>query len=159
MFLFFVFGVFCFLFLLVFVLDISFNYISNVIPFSGYPPPKKNSLSFPPASMRVTPSHSYLPTLAFPYTGALSLHKTKGLCYICSWSHGSPHVYSLVGGLLPGSSGKSGWLILLFFLWVYKYLQLLVLSLAPSLGTLCSVQWLVASISLRHLLLWQKVAV
>jgi hypothetical protein len=33
------------------------------------------------------------------------------LCYICSWSHGSLHVYSLVGGLLPGSSGGSGWLI------------------------------------------------
>ena len=27
------------------------------------------------------------------------------LCYICSWSHGSLHVYSLVGGLVPGCSG------------------------------------------------------
>jgi hypothetical protein len=27
------------------------------------------------------------------------------LCYICSWSYGSFHVYSLVGGLVPGSSG------------------------------------------------------
>jgi hypothetical protein len=44
------------------------------------------------------------------------------LCYICSWSHGSLHVYSLVGGLVPGSSG---WLILLFFLWGCKPLQLL----------------------------------
>jgi hypothetical protein len=26
-------------------------------------------------------------------------------CYICSWSHGFLHVYSLVGGLVPGSSG------------------------------------------------------
>jgi hypothetical protein len=25
------------------------------------------------------PTHFYLPTLAFPYTGALSLHRTKGL--------------------------------------------------------------------------------
>jgi hypothetical protein len=32
--------------------------------------------------------------------------------FICSWSH----VYSLVDGLAPGSSGRSGWLIL-FFLW------------------------------------------
>ena len=24
------------------------------------------------------------------------------LCYICDWSHGSFHVYSLVGGLVPG---------------------------------------------------------
>jgi hypothetical protein len=23
------------------------------------------------------------------------------LCYICGWSHVSPHVYSLVGGLVP----------------------------------------------------------
>jgi hypothetical protein len=25
-------------------------------------------------------------------------------CYICSWSHGNLHVYSLVGGLVSGSS-------------------------------------------------------
>ena len=36
------------------------------------------------------------------------------LCYICSWSHGSLHVSSLVGGLLPERSGVSDWL---FFLW------------------------------------------
>jgi hypothetical protein len=30
------------------------------------------------------------------------------LCYICGWSHGSLHVYSLVGGLVPGSSGSTG---------------------------------------------------
>ena len=33
------------------------------------------------------------------------------LCYIWGWRHGSLHVYSLVGGLVPGSSGGSGWLI------------------------------------------------
>jgi hypothetical protein len=35
-----------------------------------------------PASMRVLPqahTHSHLTTLAFPYTGATSLHRTKGL--------------------------------------------------------------------------------
>ena len=32
------------------------------------------------------------------------------LCYICSWSL----VYSLVHGSVPGNSGASGWLILLF---------------------------------------------
>jgi hypothetical protein len=42
------------------------------------------------------------------------------LCYIKSWNQGSLHVYSLVGGLVPGSSGGSSWLILLFFLWGYK---------------------------------------
>jgi len=33
------------------------------------------------------------------------------LCYICSWSHGSIHVYLLVDVLVPGSSGRGliGW--------------------------------------------------
>jgi hypothetical protein len=44
------------------------------------------------------------------------------LCYIYGWSPGSLHVYSLVGGLNPGSSG---WLMLLFFLWGSKPLRLL----------------------------------
>jgi hypothetical protein len=26
------------------------------------------------------------------------------LCYICSWSYGPSHVYTLVSGLVPGSS-------------------------------------------------------
>jgi hypothetical protein len=47
------------------------------------------------------------------------------LCYKCDWSHGSIHVYSLVGGLVPGSSGVSCWLILLFFLWGCKPFKLL----------------------------------
>ena len=41
---------------------------------------------------------------------------------------GSLHMYSLDGVLVLGSSGcgeQSGWLILLFFLWNYKPLQLL----------------------------------
>ena len=32
-------------------------------------------------------------------------------CYICSWIHESLHVYSLVGGLVPGSSGGGVWLV------------------------------------------------
>jgi hypothetical protein len=47
------------------------------------------------------------------------------LCYICSWSHEALHVCSLVGGLVPGSFEGVGWLILLFFLWGCKPLQLL----------------------------------
>jgi hypothetical protein len=32
------------------------------------------------------------------------------LCYICAWGHGSLYVYSLVGGLVSGSSeGLVGW--------------------------------------------------
>ena len=48
--------------------------------------------------------------------------KESVLCYKCSGSHGSLHVYSLVGSLVPGSSD---WLILLFFLWSCNPLQLL----------------------------------
>jgi len=56
-----------------------------------------------------------LPALIFPYAGRSSLGKTKVpnktiICYICRWSHGSVHVYSLDGGLVYGSSG---WLVLL----------------------------------------------
>ena len=32
------------------------------------------------------------------------------LCYICDWSHGSLHVYFLVGDLISGSSGRV-WLV------------------------------------------------
>jgi hypothetical protein len=70
---------FLFLFLL---LDIFFIYISNVIPFPGFP--SRNSLSppLPSASVRVLlylPTHSHLPALAFPYTRASKLHNIKGL--------------------------------------------------------------------------------
>jgi hypothetical protein len=47
------------------------------------------------------------------------------LCYIFGWSHESLHVYSLIGGLVPGSSRVSGWFILLFLLWGCNPLQLL----------------------------------
>jgi hypothetical protein len=66
----------------------------------------------------------------------------KKACYICSWSHGLLHVYSLTDGLVLPSSGVFFWLILLLFLW------LAFLSLTPPLGTLCSGQWLAASIQL-----------
>jgi hypothetical protein len=36
------------------------------------------------------------------------------LCYICNWSNEFHHVYSLVGGLVSGRSGGTGWFILLF---------------------------------------------
>jgi hypothetical protein len=46
------------------------------------------------------------------------------LCYISRWSYGSLNVYSLVGSLVPCSSGGSGWLMLLLFLWGCKIFQL-----------------------------------
>ena len=44
---------------------------------------KPHLIPSPPPSIRVCPNpltHSNFPTLPFPYTGALSLHVTKGLC-------------------------------------------------------------------------------
>jgi hypothetical protein len=103
--------------------------------------------------------YSCLPALAFPYTGASSLHRTKGLllllmpddsilCYIFSWSRVSLHVYSLVGGLVPGSSGGGVWLLDIVFLPMGLQIPSAPwgLSLTPPLGNQCSVQWLVVGI-------------
>jgi hypothetical protein len=77
-------------------------------------PPLK--LPIPPSTcfyeVAPPPTHSCLPTLAFPYTATSNLQRTKVslmpykaiLCHICSWSHWSLHVYSLVGYLMHGSS-------------------------------------------------------
>jgi hypothetical protein len=63
-------------------MDIFFIYISNFIPFTASLPGTLYPISPPSASVRVfphLPTHYYLPALAFPYTGALSLHRTKGI--------------------------------------------------------------------------------
>ena len=131
------------LFLNLFILlGILFTYISNVIPFSEFPHPTK-TLWHPlsPFFYEGALPHThplFPPTLAFPYSVVLNLHRTKGLSshwcpyvadkywwHICGWGHKLLHVYSLVSGLVPGSSGGSGWLIFLFFLWGCKSLQLL----------------------------------
>jgi hypothetical protein len=89
--------------------------------FSLHKPP--NTSFLPPSSMRVLthppihPLPSHLPGISlhwgiefpqereppFPLTPDKSM-----LCYINNWSHGSLHVYSLFGGLVPGSSRVSG---------------------------------------------------
>jgi hypothetical protein len=71
------------------------------------------------------------------------------LCYICGWSHGSLHVYSLVGGLVPGSSGEV-WLvdIVVLPMGLQTPSAPSVLSLTIPLWTLCSVQSLASSICL-----------
>jgi hypothetical protein len=120
----------CFVFLFL-KLDI-FLFTFQILFLSSFPLRKPPYL-IPPLPAHY-PTHSRFPVLAFPYAGAQSLHKTKGLslishkailCYILGWSLESLHVYSLVGGLVPGSSGGSGWFILLFLLWGCKPLQLL----------------------------------
>jgi hypothetical protein len=108
---------FQFWFYFAFLLDIFFIYILNVIPFPGFP--SENPLSHPPP-----PAHQPIHPLPLPCPGiplqwgiepsqdqgpVLSLMSHKAiLCYICIWSHGSLHVHSLVGGLVPESSGGTG---------------------------------------------------
>ena len=60
-----------------FMLDIFFIYISNVIPFPGLPSRSPLSHPFFPCLYEGTPTHSYLPALAFLYTGALNTLRPK----------------------------------------------------------------------------------
>ena len=78
-----------------------------------------------PDSMKmllIPPTHSHLTGLAFPLHWGIQPSSDQGLllllipdnailCYICSWTHGSLHVYSFVGGLVPESSGGGGCLV------------------------------------------------
>jgi hypothetical protein len=110
-----------------------FIYISNAIPFPGFPSEIPLSPPYSPCS----PTHTLpLPGPGTPLHWGIEPSQDQGpllslmtykdiLCYICSWSHGSLHVYCLVGGLVPGSSGGPGWFIL-FFLWGCKPLQPLI---------------------------------
>jgi hypothetical protein len=66
----------------------------------------------------IEPSQNQVPILPLMPDKAI-------LCYICNQSHGLFHAYYLVRGLVPGSSGRSCWLILFFFQWGGKPLQLL----------------------------------
>ena len=148
---------------------IFYLYTFQILSSLTVPPPETPyTIPPPPASIRVLPqpTHSCLPALAFPYTGALSLHRTKGLSSHWYWKRPSSatyadgamghSMYSLVGSLVPGSSGGF-WL----FDIVVPPMRLQtpsapsVLSLTPPLGTPWSVQWLAASI---HLCICQALA-
>ena len=95
---------FSFFFFLKFLLDIFFIYISNVIPFAGFP--SANSLSHPPPPAH-QPIHSCIPVLACPYTGTSSLHRTK-----CLSSHWCPRPSSATYvGEAMGLSVCTFWLV------------------------------------------------
>jgi hypothetical protein len=77
-------------------------------------------------------THPSLPAFHSTTLGyLLSLHRNKDLSwqryltrpYYGTYPAGA--MYSIVGGLVPGCSGSSGWLILLLFLWDFKPPQLL----------------------------------
>ena len=93
----------------IFLLDILFICISKVIPFPGFP--SENSLSHLPSHCLLT--HPLpLPCPGIPLHWDIEPSQDQGpllplmpdkaiLCYICFWSYGSLHVYSLVVGLSP----------------------------------------------------------
>jgi hypothetical protein len=118
----------------------------NVVPCSGFPSEKP--LSHLPSTS--SPTHPLLlPFLAFPYTGASSLLRTKGLSSHWCLTRLSSATYLL------------GWWFSPWELWEYWLVYIvappmglqvpsvpLVLSLAPPLGSLYSVHWLAESIHL-----------
>jgi len=127
---------FLFLNLFLFIFYWIFNLISNVIPFPGFPSINPLSHPLPLASMKVSPHptiHPFLrPCSDIPLHWDIKHRQDQGfllplmfnevpIYYACRWSHGSVHVYSPDGDLVPGNSG---WLVLLF-LWGCKALQLL----------------------------------
>ena len=128
-----------------------------LIPSFPFKHPQHNSL--PSDFMRVYAhrcTHSHLTALFFLSNGTkpsqnlvppLPLMQDKApLCYICSWSHGSLYVYSLVGVFVPVSSGVSSWLISLLFLSGCKPLHLLWYLLISPTGVPVLIQWLPANI-------------
>ena len=86
-------------------------------PFPVFPLQTSYPIPPPPASMRVlSPLPPHCPSI--PLCLGIEPPQDQGpplplipdkaiLCYVYSWSHGSPlfPVYSLAGGLVPGSSG------------------------------------------------------
>jgi hypothetical protein len=136
---------------LIFLLDIFFIYISNVISFLSFPTSQKHHIlsSLPLLLWGCSSTHPLPPPfLQFPYTGSsiepsppidawqghLLLHMLLEPCVVLCWWF-SPWEFWGRG---------SGWLILLFSYGVANSF----ISLTPLLGTPCSIQWLASRISL-----------
>ena len=102
----------------IFLLLDTFFTFQMLFPFLICPP--KTPLSHP--SSPFSPTHPLpLPCPGIPLHWGIEPSQSQGrllslmshkaiLCYICSWSHGSFHVYSLVGGLVPRNS-EGYWLV------------------------------------------------
>ena len=106
-----------------------FIYISNVFPFPSFSPPPTSMGVFPyppltpphpgiPLKRGNQPSKDQGPLLPFMPDHAI-------LCYICSWSHGYPDVYSLVGDSLGALRDIISLLKRIFILYTSKSLGLI----------------------------------
>jgi hypothetical protein len=119
-------------------------------------PPLKTPYPFPvpPAHW---PTNSCFLALASPILGYRTFKRQRPspptderlgiLCYICSWSHEFHHVFSLVGSLVPGSSGGN-WLVDFVVPPMGQQTPSApwFLSLVSPFRTLWSVQWLAMSL-------------
>jgi hypothetical protein len=94
------------------------------------------------------PTYSLLPSLAFTYDGVSSFHRTKGHSLLhMQLEPWVPPRFSLVGRLVLGSSGGSGWLILVFLpMGLHISSAYSVLLLTAPLWSVCSVRWMAVSI-------------
>jgi hypothetical protein len=121
-----------------FNLDILFIYISNVIPslvsplqkplyppplfcfYEGMPPPTYPLLSQHPSILL----HWSIKSSQDQGPSPINVQQGHSLLYMRLEPLVPPCVH-LIGGLVPVSSGSTGWFILLFILWSCKLLQLL----------------------------------
>jgi hypothetical protein len=97
--------------------------VSNSRPPPSYPP----SPCFYEGSLHVPTHPPPPPWHDIPLQWGIESSKDQGpslllmpnkaiLCYICSWSYGSLHMYFLVGDLVPGNSGGLvGWYCCSFY--------------------------------------------
>ena len=151
-------------------MDILFIYISYVIPFPDSLPrtPVSHSLSLCFYEGAVPPTYPlplHCPGILL-HSGIepsqdrepfFTLMSDKAiLCCICGWSHGFLYVYSLIGGLVSGSSEKSMRVhTVVLPTELQTSLAPSVFSLIPLLGLPSSVQWLAVYI---HLCIAQPLA-
>jgi hypothetical protein len=132
-------------------------YNSNFIPLPGFP--FANSLSHLPYPLFLWgcfPPYPPTPALSssIPQSWGIEPSQDQGppfpvmsdkaiLCYICSWSNGSIHVYSLMGALvLEKFQGLIGWYCLAMGLQTPSAPS--ALPLTPPLGSLWWIWWLAA---------------
>jgi hypothetical protein len=146
-------------FLTYILLDIFFIYISNVIPFPSFP--SENHPSPPPPSAP-QPTHSH----SWPWHSPILGHST------IIGPRASPPIDDWLGHPLLHIQLEPQVSPCVFFYWWFSPWELWgywlvhidvptmglqtssapwVLSLAPSLGTLCSVQWMIVSIAILKL--------